>query len=218
MIVLGEQVVVVGAGAAVQDDHRRAMSHPSRVEADAVQLDRRFGGRLWHRVSTYTAREDEAASLTTRPTRARRRRDPLPSGRRHRDAGRVRARIPGAVRAGGADRPAPRGAAALHAVFVVARRHGARDLVPLRAGVRVGGGEFARRRAAALAAARHPPEHPGTWLSPGPRARTDVAVPGAQYGAGARGDPHDLHRAGVELGALLLQLAQSAAPAAAGRV
>src|SRR5205807_891761 len=128
MIVLGEQVVVVGAGAAVQDDHRRAMSHPSRVEADAVQLDRRFGGRLWHRVSTYTVREDEAASLTTRPTRARRRRDPLPSG------------------------------------------------------------------------------------------RPDGAVPGAQYGARARGDPDDLHGAGVEPGVLLLQLAQGAAAAAAGRV
>src|SRR5205823_13846928 len=51
-VVLGKQVVVVGAGTAVQHHDRRAVSDASRVDADAVQFDR----RLVHRVSNYTVR------------------------------------------------------------------------------------------------------------------------------------------------------------------
>src|SRR3989440_4516578 len=51
-VVLREQVVVVGAGTAVQHDDRGAVSDASRVDADAVQVDR----RLVHRVSNYTVR------------------------------------------------------------------------------------------------------------------------------------------------------------------
>src|SRR5881296_2544821 len=106
----------------------------------------------------------------------------------------------------------------VHPAVAVAWRAGAADLVSLRAGVRVGGGEVASRRAAPAAAARHPPEHSGARLSPRARARADVALPDSQRGARARGHPDDLHGAGVEPGALLLQLPQGAAAAAAGRV
>src|SRR2546429_8993311 len=51
-VVLGKQVVGVGAGTAVQHHDRRAVSDASRVDADAVQVDR----RLVHRVSNYTVR------------------------------------------------------------------------------------------------------------------------------------------------------------------
>src|SRR2546422_513197 len=105
----------------------------------------------------------------------------------------------------------------VHPVFAVAWRPGALDLVSLRPGVRVGGGEVASRRAAPAAAAGHPPEHSGARLSPRARARSDVAVPDPQRGARARGHPDDLHGAGVEPRALLLQLPQGAATAAAGR-
>src|SRR2546425_12194447 len=98
----------------------------------------------------------------------------------------------------------------LHIVFAVAWRPGALDLVSLRAGVRLGGGEVASRRAAPAAAARHPAEHSGARLSPRARARLDVAVPDPQRGARARGHPDDLHGAGVEPRALLLQLPQGA--------
>src|SRR2546429_4973578 len=51
-VVLGKQVVVVRARTAVQHHDRRAVSDASRVDADAVQFDR----RLVHRVSNYTVR------------------------------------------------------------------------------------------------------------------------------------------------------------------
>src|SRR5207249_7394026 len=94
--------------------------------------------------------------------------------------GLVRARVRGPVFAGGAHRPEPRSTALVHIVFAVAWRPGALDLVSLRAGVRLGGGEVASRRAAPAAAARHPAEHSGARFSPRARARLDVAVPDPQ--------------------------------------
>src|SRR5207249_10274189 len=116
--------------------------------------------------------------------------------------GLVRARVRGPVFAGGAHRPEPRSTALVHIVFAVAWRPGALDLVSLRAGVRLGGGEVASRRAAPAAAARHPAEHSGARFSPRARARLDVAVPDPPRGARARGHPYDLPGAGVDPGAL----------------
>src|SRR5581483_4426956 len=196
-VVLGEQVVVVGPRAAVQHHRGRTVPHRPGVETHAVDLDH----RLVHRATTYTG---EAAPRSARPhaaaaaaARARRPRDALPRGGRDRDRG---------------------GARALHAVLAHARRVGARDLLPLRAGVRVDGGPLAGRRAAALADARHPPEHSGARLPARIGARAPGAVPHPQHGARARGDPDDLHRAGVEPGAVVLQLAQEPARAVARRV
>ena len=169
-------------------------------------------------LETRTRHQGARAAVRAARLRAGRCRDPRAGRGGGRGRRGVRPGIRGPVPPGCPDRPAGGGRAEVYAVLADARRARALRVVSVRVAVWVCGRAVPRRGAAAAAGARHSPEHPGAGILAGARAGTGRAVPVPQRGPRAGRDSDDLHGAGVEPSAVLLQLPQESARFVAGRV